>query len=118
VVQFGAMHAFDHYAELSAPVADGYRVRRDVTANAMRRLGQSVVPARGAMYLWHRVPDGVDDWTFARAMLDDARVVVTPGSAFGPGGAGYYRVSLVAEPPVLEAAIERMGVASTARGWR
>jgi LL-diaminopimelate aminotransferase len=118
VVQFGAMHAFDHYAELSAPVADGYRVRRDVTTNAMRRLGQSVVPARGAMYLWHRVPDGVDDWTFVRAMLDDARVVVTPGSAFGPGGAGYYRVSLVAEPAVLEAAIERMGAACTARGWR
>jgi aspartate/methionine/tyrosine aminotransferase len=60
----------------------------------------------------------VDDWTFVRAMLDDARVVVTPGSAFGPGGTGYYRVSLVAEPPVLEAAIERMGVACAARGWR
>ena len=70
------------------------------------------------MYLWHRVPHDVDDRMFMRAMLDDARVVVTPGSAFGPGGAGYYRVSLVAEPPVLEAAVERMVAACAARGWR
>jgi LL-diaminopimelate aminotransferase len=117
-VQYGAAHAFDHYAELSAPVADGYRARRDVVVAAMRRLGQTVEPARGAMYLWHPVPNGVDDWTFVRAMLDDAQVIVTPGSAFGPGGAGYYRVSFVAEPPVLEAAVERMGAASAARGWR
>ena len=45
VVQFGAAHAFDHYAELSAPVAEGYRVRRDAIASVMRRLGQTVEPA-------------------------------------------------------------------------
>ena len=39
-------------------------------------------------------------------------------SAFGPGGAGYYRLSYVAEPPVLQAAIERIGDACAARGWR
>jgi LL-diaminopimelate aminotransferase len=70
------------------------------------------------MYLWRPVPNGVDDWTFVRAMIDDARVVVTPGSAFGPGGTGYYRLSYVAEPPVLEAAMERIGAACAARGWR
>jgi len=87
-VQYGAAYAFDHYAELSAPVAATYRARRDAITNVMRRLGLSTVPPKAAMYLWHAVPNGVDDWTFVRAMLDDARVVVTPGSAFGPGGAG------------------------------
>jgi len=70
------------------------------------------------MYLWHRLPNGVDDWAFVRAMLEDARVVVTPGSAFGPGGTGYFRLSYVAEPQVLESAMERIGAACTARGWR
>ena len=69
------------------------------------------------MYLWLPVPPGVDDWTFVRAMLDDAQVVVTPGSAFGPGGAGYYRMSLVAEARALEAAIARMSSACATRGW-
>ena len=114
----GAAHAFDHYAELSGPVADGYRARRDAVAEVLRAMGRSVESPRGAMYLWHAVPNGVDDWTFVRAMLEDAHVVVTPGSAFGPGGAGYYRLSYVAEPAVLEAAMERIGAACTARGWR
>jgi aspartate/methionine/tyrosine aminotransferase len=70
------------------------------------------------MYLWRRVPNGVDDWTFVRAMLEEAGVVVTPGSAFGPGGAGYYRLSYVADLPVLEAAVERIAAACAARGWR
>jgi LL-diaminopimelate aminotransferase len=51
-------------------------------------------------------------------MMDTAHVVVTPGVAFGPGGAGYYRISLVAEPDVLETAVERIAVACDARGWR
>jgi LL-diaminopimelate aminotransferase len=118
VVQYGAAHAFDNYAELSAPVAATYRGRRDAITSVMRRLGERADPPRGAMYLWRRVPDGVDDWTFVRAMLDDARVVVTPGSAFGPGGTGYFRLSYVAEPHVLESAMERIGTARAARGWR
>ena len=52
-----------------------------------------------------------------RALLDDAAVVVTPGSAFGPGGTGWFRISLVAEPAVLTDAIGRMGAVCRARGW-
>jgi LL-diaminopimelate aminotransferase len=118
VVQYGAAHAFDNYAELSAPVAATYRARRDAITSVIRRLGERTEPPRGAMYLWHRVPDGVEDWTFVRAMLDDARVVVTPGSAFGPGGTGYFRLSYVAQPHVLESAMERIGTARAAHGWR
>jgi LL-diaminopimelate aminotransferase len=118
VVQHAAAYALDNAAELAAPVAEGYRARRDAIASTMRRLGRPIEPARGAMYLWQPVPNGIDDWTFVRAMLEEARVVVTPGSAFGPGGHGYYRMSFVAEPAILEAAIERMTAACEARGWR
>lgn len=117
VVQHAAAYAFDHYAELASPVADGYRARRDAAVRAARNVGWTTGAARGAMYLWLSVPEGVDDWTFVRAMLDDAQVVVTPGSAFGAGGAGYFRVSLVAEAVVLEQAIARMGEACVAHGW-
>jgi LL-diaminopimelate aminotransferase len=117
VVQHAAAYALDHYNLLSAPVADGYFARRNAAVRALARGGRTVEPARGAMYVWLPVPGGVDDWTFVRAMLDDAQVVVTPGSAFGPGGAGYYRVSLVAEPMVLSTSIERMSAACAARGW-
>jgi len=118
LVQHAAAHAFDDYDALSAPVAAAYRARRDAVVAALARMGQSVEPPRGAMYLWHALPNGVDDWTFMRAMLEDAQVIVTPGSAFGPGGASYFRLSYVAEPAVLEAAVERIGAACRERGWR
>ena len=118
LVQHGAIKAFDDYAALSAPVADGYRERRDAIVASLARMGRAIEPPRGAMYLWHPVPNGVDDWTFMRTMLEEAQVVITPGSAFGPGGAGYFRLSYVAEPPVLAAAMERIGAACSARGWR
>jgi LL-diaminopimelate aminotransferase len=118
VVQHAAAYALDHAAELAAPVADGYRARRDAIASIMRRRARPVETPRGAMYLWQPVPNGIDDWTFVRAMLEDVHVVVTPGSAFGPGGNGYYRMSFVAEPGILEAAVERMTAACEARGWR
>ena len=116
--QHAAAYALDHHNLLSAAVADGYCARREAALRALKRTGRVVQGARGAMYLWLPVPGGVDDWTFVRAMLDDAQVVVTPGSAFGPGGAGYYRVSLVADAPALEMAIARMSEACATRGWR
>lgn len=118
VVQYGGAYAFDHYSEMSSPVAEQYRTRRDAIVAAMRRTGRQADAARGAMYLWMRVPEGVDDWTFVKAMMEDAHVVVTPGVAFGPGGAGYYRISLVAEPNVLESAVAKLDAACSARGWR
>lgn len=117
-VQHAAAYALDHHNLLSVVVADRYLARRDAVVRAMRRAGHIVQGARGAMYLWRPVPAGVDDWTFVRAMLDDAQVVVTPGSAFGPGGAGYYRMSLVAEAAVLETAVHRMSEACAKRGWQ
>jgi LL-diaminopimelate aminotransferase len=43
-----------------------------------------------------------------RAALDEAGVVVTPGVAFGPGGAGWFRISFVQPAPVLADAVARL----------
>lgn len=117
VVQHAGAWALDHAPELAAPVAGGYRVRRDAAVAAARTAGWHTTPPRGAMYLWLPVPGGAEEWTFIRALLDDAGVVVTPGSAFGPGGRGWFRISLVAEPAVLTDAIGRAGQVCRARGW-
>ena len=56
------------------------------------------------MYLWLPVPDGVDDWAWVQALIDHDGVVVTPGVAFGDGGRGYFRISLVRDEPTLASA--------------
>ena len=46
-----------------------------------------------APYLWVRTPAGVNSWQMFDRMLQEANVVITPGSGFGSAGEGYFRIS-------------------------
>ena len=65
------------------------------------------------MYLWLPVPEGVDDWAWVKALIDHDGVVVTPGVAFGDGGRGYFRISLVRDEPTLAAAARAIAARRT-----
>jgi aspartate/methionine/tyrosine aminotransferase len=108
VAQAAGAHALGRHAALSAPVAAEYRARRDAVYGALAAAGWDATPPRAAMYAWLPVPDGYDDWAWVRAGMDEAGVVVTPGLAFGPGGAGYFRISFVQPPAVLADAVARL----------
>lgn len=60
------------------------------------------------MYLWIPCPPGQSSTDFALNVLQETGVVLTPGNAFGPGGEGYVRISLIAECDRLGEAIERL----------
>ncbi|MGH7616399.1 MAG: aminotransferase class I/II-fold pyridoxal phosphate-dependent enzyme, partial [Gemmatimonadaceae bacterium] len=107
-IQEGAAYALDHAAELSAPVAARYRARRDALAGGFRSLGWAAAPCRATMFQWLPVPAAFTAQEWTRHLVDRAGVVVTPGNAFGPGGDRFFRVSLIADPPVLARAIARL----------
>ena len=107
-VQEGGAVALERAAELTPPVAARYASRRDVVVAGFRSLGWDAAPARGTMFVWLRVPAGFTSQAWAEHLIDAAGVVVTPGNAFGPGGEGYFRVSLVAGQETLAAAVERL----------
>jgi len=46
-----------------------------------------------APYIWVRTPAGVSSWDMFDMMLNEANIVVTPGSGFGSAGEGYFRIS-------------------------
>jgi LL-diaminopimelate aminotransferase len=108
-IQAGAALALDNYRELEAPTVARYRARRDFAIDGFRSLGWKAEPAHGSMFLWLPIPDGFRAQEWTQYLIDNADVVVTPGNAFGPGGERYFRVSLIADPPVFTAAIERLG---------
>jgi LL-diaminopimelate aminotransferase len=107
-VQYAAAYALDHHAELVPPKVAAYRSRRDAMASAFRAAGWDVVVPQATMYLWLPVPDGVDDWDWVKALIDRDGVVVTPGVAFGDGGRGFFRISLVRDEATLAAAAARI----------
>jgi LL-diaminopimelate aminotransferase len=110
-IQAGAAYALDHIRELKAPIVERYRQRRDTLLDGFRSLGWEVDTPHATMFVWLPVPArfGAQQWT--EHLIDRAGVVVTPGDAFGPGGEGFFRVSLVGDTLMLQTAIERLRAA-------
>jgi LL-diaminopimelate aminotransferase len=107
-VQEGAAFALDHAHEFTPVIARRYAERRDALVEGFRSLGWEVSPPRGTMFLWLPVPAGYDSQGWTEWLIERTGVVVTPGNAFGPGGEGYFRVSLVAPLDVLTRAVVRL----------
>jgi LL-diaminopimelate aminotransferase len=101
VMQHAAAYALDHREELVPPKVAEYRTRRDAALAALAETGWIIAPPAASMYLWLPVPDGVGDWEWVRTLIDEDGVVVTPGVAFGDGGRGWFRVSLVRDAETL-----------------
>lgn len=110
-IQAGAAYALDHYKELEQPVVARYQSRRDAVLDAFRSLGWDAQRSHGSMFVWLPIPEGFGAQQWTKHLIDAAGVVVTPGNAFGPGGERFFRVSLIAEPPVLAKAVERLRAA-------
>lgn len=110
-IQEGAAYALDHARELVEPTRARYERRRDALAEGFRSLGWDARPSQGSMFLWLPVPRGLQSQQWTESLIDRAGVVVTPGNAFGPGGEGFFRVSLIADEEVLETAIDRLRAA-------
>lgn len=85
-----------------------YRTRRDFLIAGLAELGWNVPKPKATMYLWVPCPPGVSSTDFALFVLQQTGVVVTPGNAFGTGGEGYVRVSLIAECDRLGEALRRL----------
>ncbi|HEY9628142.1 MAG TPA: aspartate aminotransferase [Coleofasciculaceae cyanobacterium] len=89
-------------------VQDRYRTRRDFLIDGLAKLGWDVPKPRATMYLWVACPPGIGSTDFALSVLQQTGVVVTPGNAFGSGGEGYVRISLIADCDRLQEALDRL----------
>jgi LL-diaminopimelate aminotransferase len=89
-------------------MSEGYSRRRDLVAEALAAIGLHVEPPKATPYFWVRVPEGYTSESFAKFVLEQAAVVVSPGRAYGPGGEGYFRISLTVPDERLGEAVRRI----------
>jgi LL-diaminopimelate aminotransferase len=87
-----------------------YERRRDLVVDALRDIGVEVESPRGTIYIWAPVPDGHTSTSFAERVLEEAAVVVSPGSMYGPSGEGFFRISLTTPDELLTEAVKRLRV--------
>ena len=87
-----------------------YQRRRDLVVDALRDIGVEVESPKGTIYVWAPVPDGHTSASFAELVLEEAAVVVSPGSMYGPSGEGFFRISLTTPDELLTEAVQRLRV--------
>jgi LL-diaminopimelate aminotransferase len=85
-----------------------YVRRRDLVIGALREIGIQIEAPKGTIYVWAPVPDGHTSASFCEEVLEQSGVVVSPGSAYGPNGEGFFRISLTVPDERLAEAVERM----------
>jgi LL-diaminopimelate aminotransferase len=92
-----------------------YQRRRDRIMEVFWEAGWKVEAPKGALYVWLPTPPGESSVRFTQRLLDDAGVVVAPGSGYGPSGEGYVRLSLTIPDARLEEGCERVRKALVGR---
>lgn len=108
-VQEAAIAALTGPQDYVARVQRTYQERRDVVVEGLKRLGLPVLVPRATFFVWAPVPGGLSSTAWAKRLLTEAEVVVTPGVGFGPQGEGYYRIALTVDRARLAEAMERLG---------
>jgi aminotransferase len=92
--QFAAIEALRTGESHVAAMHAEYDRRRRYIVDRFNAIGMPTFEPKGAFYCFPRVTDatGMDESTFAERLLEEERVGVVPGVAFGPSGAGHVRV--------------------------
>ena len=86
-----------------------YQRRRDLVCDALAQAGVEVSRPKGTIYVWAPIPEGFDSAAaYCEHVLEQAAVVISPGDAYGPSGAGFFRISLTTPEERLLEAVERL----------
>jgi alanine-synthesizing transaminase len=118
-IQIAATVAMNEAPEFPKYVNEIYRGRRDALCDGLGRVGWHIERPQGTMFVWAPVPEPYAEMSsleFATMLVQEAKVAVSPGSGFGPGGEGFVRFALVENEQRITQAIRGMRKALTKLG--
>jgi aspartate/methionine/tyrosine aminotransferase len=106
----GAITALTHCQDEVAQTVATFQSRRDAFVEALHQIGWVVPTPEATMYVWAALPERwrQNDLGFCKDLVAETGVAASPGSGFGPNGAGYVRFALVQDPATLRVAVDRM----------
>lgn len=107
--QLAALEALKSGEQAVQEMIAEYDRRRQLIVGGLNRIGLPTFEPHGAFYAFPKVDvTGLDEITFAERLLDEERVAVVPGSAFGKGGEGFVRCSYATAYEKIEEALQRI----------
>ncbi|MFN8574523.1 MAG: aminotransferase class I/II-fold pyridoxal phosphate-dependent enzyme [Gemmatimonadaceae bacterium] len=108
-IQAAGVAALESYDEFVPGNIAVFKERRDAGVAAFCAEGFNCPSPQATMYLWIALPEGVPSRAFSDRLMDQEGVIVLPGSSFGAGGEGFFRISFIVPPARLREAAVRAG---------
>jgi len=97
-IQIAAAVGLNSDDDLVDTARETYQSRRDILCNGLARIGWKFPKPKATMFVWAKIPEPFEKMgsvEFAKLLLKDAKVAVSPGIGFGYEGEGYVRFALV-----------------------
>jgi len=97
-IQIAATVVMNELPDYPKEANEIYRSRRDTLVDGLARVGWEIEKPKGTMFVWAPIPEPyveMGSLEFAKMLVRDAKVAVSPGMGFGPGGEGFVRFALV-----------------------
>jgi len=107
-IQIASIVAMNEAPDYPKEVAEVYRGRRDALVDGLARIGWQIPKPEGTMFVWAPIPEAYAEMKsleFAKLLVREAQVAVSPGVGFGPGGEGFVRFALVENEQRIHQAI-------------
>jgi alanine-synthesizing transaminase len=107
-VQIAAIIALNGPQDCVQNISDLYRSRRDSLVDGLCRAGWMIEKPRATMFVWARIPEpfrSLGSLEYAKLLLREAKVAVSPGIGFGQYGEGYVRFALVENEQRIQQAV-------------
>ena len=97
-IQIAGIIALEGDQSVVSGIVEVHRKRRDVLVDGLNKIGWAVEKPRGTMFVWAPIPDAfraIGSLEFAKMLIQECKVAVSPGIGFGEYGEGYVRFALV-----------------------
>jgi alanine-synthesizing transaminase len=97
-IQIASIIAMNEAPDYPLEVNRIYKGRRDTLIDGLARIGWEIPKPQGTMFVWAPIPAPYEEMgslEFAKMLVPEAKVAVSPGVGFGPGGEGFVRFALV-----------------------
>ena len=111
-IQIAATVALNGPQDCVTELVETYRARRDVLCSALARVGWEIEPPRATMFVWGRIPEpfrSMGSLEFAKLLIREAKVAVSPGIGFGPHGDDHVRFALIENEARTRQAVRGIG---------
>jgi LL-diaminopimelate aminotransferase len=107
-IQIAGIAALEGPQEALRKANSTYRERRNALVDGLNSLGWKVSKPKATFYVWAKTLRGYDSSGMAKALLDKADIIATPGVGLGPNGEGYIRMAVTVEKDRIKEAVRRI----------